>query len=168
MSDDPITERIEAGLARFERIRPAVEAGAPWPLAERFDDAPEAHWGPPEVLAHVAEMLGYWRTQLERLVAGAGEPVPFGRTGADTDRLSTIEHDRNLPPAELFSKVRDGAGRFVAAWTAWTPADRERVGVHPRLGEMTVAASAERFVAGHLLAHADQLETTVGVAPPGA
>lgn len=166
MSDDPITERILAALARFDRVRPAVEAGAPWRLAERFDDTPEAHWGPPEILAHVAEMLGFWRTQLDRVAAGEGEPVPFGRTATDTARLSAIEHERSLPPADLLAHIVHGANRFILAWGSWTPAQRQRVGVHPTLGEMTVGASAERFVAGHMMAHADQLEATVGVAPP--
>jgi hypothetical protein len=167
MSADPVTERVLAALARFERVGPALEAGAPWPLAERFDDAPEAQWGPPEVLAHVAEMLGYWRTQLDRVAAGEGEPVAFGRTATDAARLSAIEHDRSLPPTELVARVVHGAHRFLATWGSWTPAQRQRLGVHPRLGEMTVEASVERFVVGHLVAHAEQLEATLGVAPAG-
>ena len=31
-------------------------------------------------------------------------------------------------------------------------------GIHPRLGEMTVAGIVERFVVGHLEEHADQLQ----------
>lgn len=167
MSKDPVTERIHAALARFERFRPAVEAGAPWPLAERFDDAPEASWGPPEILAHVAEMLGYWRTELERVVAGDGAPVPFGRTAADPVRLSTIERERSLPPAELFARIVARADRFLAVWGSWTPRQRQRLGLHPRLGETTVEASAGRLIAGHLLDHADQLEATLGSAAAG-
>ena len=47
--------------------RPAVEAGAPWPLAAVYDDSDEARWGPREVLAHVAEMLPYWLGEIERI-----------------------------------------------------------------------------------------------------
>ncbi len=165
MSNDEITERIRTAVARLDRLQPAVEAGAPWPLAERFDDAPEATWGPPEVLAHLAEMVGYWRTELERVAAGDGDPVPCGRTAADAARLAAIEHDRALSPGELFARMDAGAERFIASWTAWTPAERERLGLHPRLGEISVAASADRFVASHLVDHANQLEESLGKAP---
>lgn len=167
MPHDDVADRITTALARFERVRPAVEAGAPWPLSERFDDAPEALWGPPEILAHVEEMIGFWRTELERVVAGDGAPVPFGRTAADPVRLSTIERDRSLPPGELFDRIGARADRFLAVWGSWTPEQRQRVGVHPRLGETTVEASAGRLIAGHLLDHADQLEATLGSAAAG-
>ena len=53
-------EEIAIARARGDTIRAGVAAGGPWPLADRWDDAPETEWGPPETLAHVAEMLGYW------------------------------------------------------------------------------------------------------------
>ena len=36
-----------------------------------------------ELLAHVAEMLPYWLGEVERILAGPPEPVPFGRVGSD-------------------------------------------------------------------------------------
>ncbi len=165
MPTDDVADRVHAALERFERARPAVEATAPWPLAQRFDTSEEASWGPPEVLAHVAEMLGYWRVELDRVAAGRGEPVPFGRVATDTARLDTIERDRSLPPADLFARIAAGSERFLETWARWTPAQRDRVGLHPRLGEMTVSASADRFIVTHLAEHAAQLETTMGIAP---
>ncbi len=165
MSNDDITERIRTAVARLDRLRPAVEAGAPWPLAERFDDAPEASWGPPEVLAHLAEMVGFWTTELDRVAAGEGDPVPFGRTATDTTRLAAIEYDRSKSPAELFARISRRPDRFLAVWGSWTPAQRERLGLHPRLGELTVAYSADRFIASHLVDHANQLEVSLGMTP---
>jgi hypothetical protein len=165
MSNDGITERIRTAIARLDRLRPAVEAGAPWPLAERFDDAPEASWGPPEVLAHLAEMIGFWTTELQRVAAGEGEPVPFGRTAADANRLAAIEYDRSKSPAELFARINGAADRFLAVWGAWTPTQRERLGLHPRVGEISVAASGDRFIASHLIDHANQLEVSLGMIP---
>jgi hypothetical protein len=52
-------------------------------------------------------------------------------------------------------------------WSAWTPAQRDRLGVHPRFGEITVGASMERFIVDHLADHATQLETTLGIRPAG-
>ena len=165
MPTDDVADRVRAALERFERARPAVEAAAPWPLADRFDTSEEASWGPPEVLAHVSEMLGYWRTELERVAAGDGGPVPFGRIATDTARLDTIERDRSLSPAELFARIVAGSEMFLGSWARWTEAERDRVGLHPRLGELTVRASADRFVVDHLADHAAQLETTMGTAP---
>ncbi len=167
MPTDDVADRIRIALDRLEHVRSAVEAGAPWQLSERFDDAPEASWGPPEILAHVAEMLGYWRTELERVVAGDGVPVPFGRTAADPVRLSTIERDRSLPPAELYALIVASANRFLAVWGSWTPEQRQRLGLHPRLGETAVEASAARLIASHLLEHTDQLEARLGSATTG-
>ena len=88
MATNDAPERIEAGRARLAALRPAVQRGAPWPLAERFDDAPEATWGPPEVLAHVDEMIGFWHGELGRIVdARSDAPVPFGRISSDAARL---------------------------------------------------------------------------------
>jgi hypothetical protein len=162
---DEVEDRIRTALERYDRLQPAVEAGAPWPLADRFDDAPEASWGPPEVLAHLAEMIGYWTSELGRVAAGDDGPVPFGRTATDTDRLAAIEFDRSLPPAELFALIATKTDGFLEAWRSWTPAQRERLGLHPRLGEVTVAVSADRFVASHLVDHANQLEVSLGMVP---
>jgi DinB superfamily len=167
MPTDDLVDRFRAALERFERIHPAVEAAAPWPLAERFDTSTEASWGPPEVLAHVAEMLGYWRVELERVAAGVGDPVPFGRVATDTARLDIIERDRSLPPADLFARIAGGSERFLETWARWTPAQRDRIGLHPRLGEIAVGASADRFIVDHLGEHAAQLEETTGTAPTG-
>jgi hypothetical protein len=169
MANDELTDHVVEARARLDGLRPTVEAGAPWPLAERFDHAPEASWGPNEVLAHLAEMVGFWDGELSRIVAaGGGEPVPFGRITTDAARLAVIERDRTLPPGELFDRMSAKLDVFLDHWSSWPPEARERVGLHPRLGEVTVAAGAERFIAGHLVDHADQLESSLGASRPGA
>ena len=72
--DDGSMDRLRAARAGLEATRSAVEARAPWPLATTIDDSEEAHWGPPEVLAHVAEMVPYWQGEMERVLAGSPEP----------------------------------------------------------------------------------------------
>ena len=96
MSDDTFTQRLEATGHRLDQLRPGIDAGAPWPLADRFDHDPEASWGPMELLAHVAEMLPYWLGEVERILAGPAEPVPFGRVGSDPVRIALIGRDRAL------------------------------------------------------------------------
>jgi hypothetical protein len=99
-----VEPEIELALGRMREARDAFEvlgavvaAGEPWPLADRFGAEPEAAWGPPEVLAHVDEMLPFWLGEMERIVAGAPEPVPFGRVATDPVRSAVIGRDRTLP-----------------------------------------------------------------------
>jgi hypothetical protein len=163
MLTDPNSQAVQDAGTRLAALRPRVEAGDPWPLAERFDHAPEASWGPPEILAHCVEMVDYWRSELDHVAAGDGAtPTPFGRTGTDVKRLAAIEHDRQLPTRDLFDRLGAAVDRFVARSAAWTPGERARVGLHPTGDTLTVEASIERFVGGHLRAHADQLEALLG------
>jgi len=169
MTTDETIQRIQAAADRLAATRPAIANGAPWTLAERFDDTPEAEWGPPEVLAHVAEMIPFWQGEIERIVAGAApgaaEPVPFGRVATDGVRLGILERDRSLPPIELYDRIATSLERFERRWSALTTAEQARRGLHPRLREMSVKAIADRFIVQHLADHAVQLEDILGRVP---
>jgi DinB family protein len=154
---DELIGRIERAAAAIAGERDRVEAGEPWPLAERFDHAPEASWGPRETLAHITEMLPFWLGEIERILAGPGEPAPFGRVASNELRIGVIERDRSLPLRELFGRLEAGAGRVTRRLGELTPAETERTGVHPTLGVLTVRQAAERFVAGHLEEHVGQI-----------
>jgi DinB family protein len=156
-----LVPRLEAASKRLAALRPAVEAGVPWPLSDNFGTEPEASWGPPETLAHVAEMLPFWLGEIERVVDGSGEPVPFGRIATDQLRLLVLERDRSLPPRELFDRIAAGTDRVARRLKTLTPRDTSRVGVHPRRGEMTVPEMADSFIVGHLEEHAEQLAEVV-------
>jgi hypothetical protein len=164
MSNDAVSTHLAAALARLEALRPAVEAGDPWPLSAVFDHTPEASWGPPELLAHLAEMVPYWHTGLEQIATGGEpEPVAFGRIATDAGRLDNIRRERNRPSGELFDAIAESLGAFVTDWDRWSPTERARIGLHPSRGEISVGEGAERFIAGHLDDHAAQLETILGV-----
>lgn len=166
--DDTLIPRLRAATDGLRATRPAVETGAPWPLATRFDNSDEAHWGPPEVLAHLAEMGTYWTGEIERVLAGASEPAPFGRIATDPVRLASIERDRSLPPRELYDRTTSALERLERRLAELTPAEFAQRGLHPRLGEMTVAQMAERFVVSHLGEHVVQLESLLGGPSPAA
>ena len=83
------------------------------------------------------------------LLDGAPDPVPFGRTAADPVRVLTIERDRTLPPRELLDRIEATAERYARRLAELEPADLDRRGLHPRLGELTVAEILERFAVGH-------------------
>ncbi len=168
MSTEDLLARLDAARTRLAALRPAVLAGAPWPLAERFDHTPEAAWGPPEVLAHVSEMLPYWLGEVERILAGpAGAAVPFGRIGTDPLRIASIERDRSLPADELFDRIDRGLDRWTQRVQALTPDDWTRLGSHPTRGDMTIAAIADRQIAAHTEEHVEQLVELLGPADAG-
>ena len=118
------------------------------------------------MLAHVAEMLQYWLGEIERVLAGAPEPVPFGRIATDPLRTLTIERDRSLPTGELINRIQSAVARYAARLPELSAADWDKRGLHPRLGEMTVGAMLQRFVVGHLEEHAAQLTASLEGRPP--
>jgi hypothetical protein len=166
VSNDTFKQRLEAAGHGLDQLRQGVDAKAPWPLAARFDHDPEASWGPMELLAHVAEMLPYWLGEVERILAGQPEPVPFGRVGTDPVRIALIGRDRTLPTGELYVRIDSWIERWAHRLATLTRAQRAKVGLHPRLGEMTVDAIVERMVAHHLEEHIGQLEAILGNQPP--
>ncbi|HEY8239764.1 MAG TPA: DinB family protein [Candidatus Limnocylindrales bacterium] len=150
--------RLEAAAAAIVAMRPNVEAGAPWPLAEVFGPEPEASWGPPELLAHVEEYLRYWMGEIERvLAADPGTPAPFGRVATDTIRLGVIGRDRTLPFRELFGRIEADAARVAKRLRELSDDDASRRGVHPARGEMAVRELLEPFLVEHSEGHVKQL-----------
>ena len=161
MSSNDLDRRLAAAGGRATGLGGRLAAGGPWPLAERFDHAPEAAWGPREVLAHLTEMLPYWLGEAERIVDMAAGPEPFGRVATDDVRLAIIERDRSLPVRELLARVVNGIERWRRRWAELDALERDRTGLHPTLGELSVSDIAGRFVAAHLEDHLDQLEATL-------
>ena len=160
---DDLLDRLRAARDGLAATRPAVEAGAPWPMAAVYDDSDEARWGPGEVLAHVAEMAEYWQGEIERVLDGISEAVPFGRIATDAVRIGIVGRDRSLPPRVLYDRIDDALMRFDRRWRTLAKADLARRGLHPTRGELTVAEMPDRFIVGHLADHVIQLETLLRV-----
>ena len=160
---DELHDRLATAAAGMEALRGRVVAGEPWPLSDDYGTEPESSWGPPEVLAHVAEMLPYWLGQIETIVAAPEGEVPsFGRVATAANRLARIGEDRKLPVGELLDRVAGAASTAGRRLAELTPAEAGRHGVHERLGEMSLPAIVERFVVGHLEDHVRQLDEVVG------
>jgi hypothetical protein len=168
MTEDDIDARLSAAESRLSRLEGALTRGGPWPLAERFDHAPEAVWGPRETLTHVGEMLGFWLGEAERLIDPAGQPDTFGRLATDQLRLGIIERDRTLPIGELLARIHVGIARWRDRWASLDADKRVQPGHHVTLGELTVTDVAMRFVVGHLEDHLDQLADAIGTGPNAA
>jgi hypothetical protein len=149
--------RLHEAADGFLALRSAVLAGEPWPLAVEFAPGPEAAWGPPEVLAHVTEMLPYWLGEVERILAATPGRVPFGRVATDAVRIAIIGRDRTVPLRELFDRVEADVARYERRLGGLTAADLATHGVHPVRGAMPVGEVVERFVVDHLAEHTAQL-----------
>jgi hypothetical protein len=148
-------------------LRESLVAGEPWPLSAAYGTEPEADWGPREVLAHVNEMLPYWATELRLILAGdPGGVTPFGRVSTDPARLGRIASDRRLPSGDLLDRIAADLPRVEDVLAALRPADLERSGLHATRGELTVEASADRFLVSHLAEHVVQLRTILGQRSP--
>lgn len=165
--DDDLDRRLAAASERLATLGADLRAQAPWPLAARFDHTPEASWGPPEILAHLEEMLPYWLGEAERIMA-ADEPVPFGRVATDTRRLAIIDSDRRLPIDELLSRVQRGIEQWRRAIAESDDAARAHQGIHPTLGALDIDAIAVRFAVSHVEDHLDQLADALRSAEPPA
>lgn len=150
--------RLEAATTQLLALRPDVESGAPWPLAEDYGPDPEASWGPPELLAHVEEYLRYWMGEIERVLEGDGSsPVPFGRVATDTIRLGVIGRDRTLPLRELFARIDADSIRVAKRLSELDDTQAGQLGLHPTRGEMTIREMTEPFLVGHTEGHVTQL-----------
>lgn len=150
--------RLEAAVAGISALEPRVRAAAPWPLAAVYGTEAEASWGPPEVLAHLEEMLPFWLGEVERILDGPTyAPVPFGRVAADAVRIGIIGRDRTLPLRELFARIDADGSRLAARMRELGASEVARKGLHPRLGVMTIAELLERFAVTHVEEHVVQL-----------
>jgi hypothetical protein len=166
MREDEFDRRLAAAADRLTGLADTLARGEPWSLAERFDHSPEASWGPRETLAHLEEMLPFWLGEAERILDGGDEPATFGRAATDDVRLAVIARDRTLPVRELVERIRVGIERWRRRWAELDARDRARTGRHVTLGELTVAAMADHFVAIHLEDHLEQLAAATGTATP--
>jgi hypothetical protein len=159
-----LCSRLRVAADAFLALRPAVLAREPWPLAADFGHGPEAAWGPPELLAHVTEMLPYWLGEVERILAGWPTPVPFGRVATDEVRIAIIGRDRTVPLRELFDRIEADVARYERRLADLRLADLAREGLHPTRGSISVQTILDLIVVEHLEEHCAQLRELIAVA----
>jgi uncharacterized protein (DUF952 family) len=158
----PYLVRLDAAGAALADTQPAVERGAPWPIGAMEQGGPEHEWAPVEVLAHVGEMLPFWFGEMERIVAGAPGPTPFGRISGDQIRALSVARDASLPVRELYARIAAAIDRYRARLPELTDGDLAAIGLHPSRGEQRITDLLEKLVVGHLEEHVRQLTGTLG------
>ena len=163
MNDDEdkqqqVTDLIDMLEDVEQRLIDNAAGPSPQGLTEP-DEGGTERWEATQVWAHMAEFVGYWQAQLEKVVdTYHDQPVPFGRTKEDPDRISGIESGRSLPVAELMAEVHSGIETTRRYLPTLTAAQWQSVGLHARRGNMKVPQIVEKFMIDHLEEHADQLD----------
>jgi hypothetical protein len=153
----PEVERLRVGRDRLVRLRTKLEMSPPSP-----DDLPRTReWVAREVLAHIDEMLPYWLGEIERVLAGQNEPVPFGRAPSDSIRLLTVDRDRTLPVSELYARLDFHLERVVRRLLELDDRQSIRRGMHKIRGEMTVKQIATEMLADHIEEHCSQMASAL-------
>jgi hypothetical protein len=151
-------------LARLDAVeaRLAAAAATEPPPGARTGADPDSgeRWDRGQVWAHLSEFIPYWIVQSGPVLRGqaSGEPVPFGRTKGDPERVGAIERDRRAPVSMLWADTRADIVALRGFLRGMQPGQWEIRGLHPTLGAMTVDELVEMFLVGHLEQHADQLE----------
>ena len=165
MKTTDVIDHLNSGLAALKAQRPKVEAAAPFPVSDNILHEPEAYWYPPEVLAHLTEMLPYWFGEVERILAGGPAPVPMGRVASNELRIGIIARDRTLPFRELYARVDSIVTRAVARLGELTDADLDREGDRHGRGVTTVGKIMDESMAGHLMEHVRQIDDLLATPP---
>ncbi|MDQ3407800.1 MAG: hypothetical protein M3472_06545, partial [Chloroflexota bacterium] len=142
----------------------SVASADPPPGLTDPDPSDGERWQAGQVWSHVAEFVPYWMGEAEKVIGAASpEPVPFGRIKTDTARIEAIERGRHGSAVDVISRV-SASIEAVRIFTAELDGrEWEARGAHQTGGVMNIRDIFERFVAGHLEEHAEQLEKLAGV-----
>ena len=157
----PEVERIRVARDRIVKLRTRLELSAPPP-----EEIPrQREWVAREVLAHVDEMLPYWLGEIERILAGRSEPVPFGRIQSDLLRILTVDRDRTLPASELYARLDQGVDRVTRRLLDLDETQCGRRGINKQRGEMSIREIVETMLAEHLEDHCEQMSAALDSHP---
>jgi hypothetical protein len=154
----------DAYLARLGSVEARLSAAslnepAPGEITEADPESGE-RWDRGQVWAHLSEFIPYWIQQARPVLRGqvSGDPVPFGRTKSDPERIGAIERNRREAVFVLWADTRAGIAELRGFLASMEPEQWGLRGLHPTRGAMTVDELVDQYLVGHLEEHADQLE----------
>ncbi len=157
-----MSENVEAQIRRIEHgVAQLLGDVRNLPDEALYLDPPNGEWSIMRNLAHVAEMLPYWAHQAEAIAAAPGKP--FGRTHDDPQRVGSIEEHSNDVLEEIVARIGDAADECVRTLRG-IPGDAWSLsGQHPSRGMMSIDQMVDAFLAGHVEAHARQIEDVLAL-----
>ena len=152
-----VLRRLDAVEARLAAV--ADKEPQPGALTDA-DPTSGERWDRGQVWAHLAEFIPYWIEQTRPVLRGqaSGEPVPFGRTKSDPERIGAIERDRHEAVSTLWASTCEDIAQLRTFLSGLALEQWLNIGLHPTRGPMPVTKINEEFLVGHLEEHADQLE----------
>jgi hypothetical protein len=110
-------------------------------------------------------MLPYWLGEIERVLVGPVEPVPFGRQPTDIVRTLTVDRDRTLPIHELYARLDNSLERVLRRVLELDERQVSRRGLDRQRGEMTVRQIVEVMLTVHIEEHSRQLAAALEAEP---
>lgn len=119
-------------------------------------------WSAIQTMGHIAEMIPYWLSQCEHLIAATGEPLPFGRQLDDPERLGGVKQGESWSLAEAGQQVSAALRTGAQAIREMPLAARGKRGLHSRFGVVSVAQIVERTVVAHAEEHLAQVRVALG------
>jgi hypothetical protein len=161
MTEDPMS--AEGQAQRLEAARSEAAAIVRRPdVAQRLRAAGPEEWSALQILGHMAELATYWPAEIGALAQTTGATAGFGRSPDAPERLAAVQHGAVTDPEVLLSELDTAVASAASRIRAMTPEQRERVGRHQRLGEMSVAQALNKLVVSHFEEHVTQMKQVLG------
>ncbi len=153
----------EAQARRLERMNEQLATLMRQPdVARRLRATPgENEWSAMQTLGHLAEIIPYWLSHCQALIAATAEPPHFGRSLDAPERLTGVDRGAMGNPEELLRLLNDEIQAAANAVRQMSTAERDKKGIHPRLGEVTVADVVELLIVAHAEDHLAQVRATL-------
>ncbi len=131
-------------------------------VASRLGTAPgKDAWSAMQTLGHMTEMIPYWLNHCSVLIAATGSPPRFGRRAGSPERLAGVAHGATADPAALLGRLKEEVRAAAGTIRNLSEAERNKRGLNPERGEMTVAEVIESFIVGHAEEHLAQVQAAL-------
>ena len=114
-----------------------------------------------QTLGHLAEMIPYWLSHCQTLIAATAEPPHFGRSLDAPERLTGVERGAMGNPDELLRLLNDEIQAAANTIRQMSTAERGKKGIHHSRGEMTVADVIELLIVAHAEDHLAQVRAAL-------
>jgi uncharacterized damage-inducible protein DinB len=153
----------EDQAARLEQVYEQVVGIVQQPeAAGRLRAAPgEGEWSAMQILAHMVEMIPYWLSHCQLVIAAEGERPQIGRSLDAPERLEGVERADTADLAELLGRLEEEVRAAAASIRQMSAAERGKKAVYLNGEEITVADIIERFIVGHAESHREQVHNAL-------
>jgi uncharacterized damage-inducible protein DinB len=131
-------------------------------VASRLRTSPgENEWSAMQTLGHMTEMIPYWLNHCRVLIAATKELPTFGRAPGSPERLAGVAHGAAARPDELLAQLQKEVQAAASTIRKLSRVERDKRGIHPGRGEMTVADVLESFIVSHAEEHLSQVQAAL-------